>query len=61
MTTEQAYAAAALLRALQVADDCKGNDPMMRVCHKCWEGLMKSAGALAETLEPGERPPYTMA
>ena len=60
MTTGQADAASALLRALKVAEDCKGNDPMLRVCHTCWDKLIQSADALADALEPDEQPPYTM-
>ena len=50
----------ALLDALERADECRRDDPMLRVCHTCWDELIQSAEALAEALEPGERPPYTM-
>ena len=62
MEEAEADAIVALFNALKGADDCRGNDPMLRVCHVCWDKLMQSADALAEAFdEPGKQPPYTMA
>lgn len=60
MTTAQTDAASALLRALKLADDCKASDPMLRVCHTCWDKLLQSADALAQALEPDAQPTWKM-